>query len=343
VNPQNVRNAEFKIVRKGLDPDEVSQFLVEVADSLEKAQNHATAMEARARAAVQRAQDLAAAQPESGTDATDGSPVSVPDEAETISRALLLAQRTADTAIAEAEAEAEAVRASAAEEATRELDAARELATQMAEAAKADAEKLFADEKEAIAVEIVEMKENRDLLAADAGALDSFLAAQRERIRDAASTLVDLTERVPGGLAEMAAPVLDSRARDDTAELPARSDDVTEDDTAGEPDAAAVDEPDGDATPDDPLAGSASDDPDDEVVDAEQEPPSEPEVPAADPTQVPEVIDVADETATDDPADTNTAGSPDDLFTDLEEQSREAPGGSGRSNDDVRFDFSEEG
>jgi len=345
VNPQNVRNAEFKTVRKGLDPEEVNQFLAEVADSLEKAQNQATAMEARARAAVQRAQELAAAQPDDA-ETPDEPPMAIPDEAETISRALLLAQRTADAAIAEAESEAESVRASAAEEATKELDAARELAMQMSETAKVDAEKLFAGEKEAISGEILELKQNRDLLAADVDALDSFLAAQRERIRDAASTLVDLTERVPGGLAEMAAPVLDSRANDDTAEMPAPPDDVAHPDEADEApaDEAPADQSPAEAGAPEPVeTADAGGPPDEEIVDAGPEVPSAPQSSADDSTQVLDAVDLADEIAAD-PADATPVGSPDDLaiVSDLEEQTGEAPDGRPRPKDNLRLNFTDE-
>ena len=86
INPQRVRSAEFKTVRKGDDPDEVRVFLNDVADELERAQNQSTAMEARARAAVARLQELS----EAGAPAVETQvrePVEAsPDEAETISR-----------------------------------------------------------------------------------------------------------------------------------------------------------------------------------------------------------------------------------------------------------------
>ena len=116
ISPQRVRTAEFRTVKRGLDPDEVREFLNEVAAELERAQNQSTAMEARARAAVARLQEIS----ESGATATGrdqragaaavtATPAASVDEAETISRTLLLAQRTADTAVAEAKAEAERI------------------------------------------------------------------------------------------------------------------------------------------------------------------------------------------------------------------------------------------
>ena len=58
MSPQRVRSAEFKTVRKGADLDEVRRFLNDVADEFERAQNQSTAMEARARAAVARLQEV---------------------------------------------------------------------------------------------------------------------------------------------------------------------------------------------------------------------------------------------------------------------------------------------
>src|SRR6188768_4324181 len=108
MSPQRVRSAEFKTVRKGADLEEVRRFLNDVADELERAQNQSTAMEARARAAVARLQEVsdgqfAPVEPAARVEA----PVSVPaDQSDTISRTLVLAQRTADSLIAEARAEA---------------------------------------------------------------------------------------------------------------------------------------------------------------------------------------------------------------------------------------------
>ena len=39
ISPQRVRTAEFRTVKRGLDPDEVREFLGEVAAELERAQD----------------------------------------------------------------------------------------------------------------------------------------------------------------------------------------------------------------------------------------------------------------------------------------------------------------
>jgi len=61
------------------------------------------------------------------------------DEAETISRTLLLAQRTADTAIADAEADAKRIREEADAEARYAVDSAREAQNRLIEEAKSEA------------------------------------------------------------------------------------------------------------------------------------------------------------------------------------------------------------
>ncbi len=209
MSPQRVRSAEFKTVRKGADPDEVRGFLSEVADELERAQNQSTAMEARARAAVARLQEVseqAAAAPTVDASA---------EESETISRTLLLAQRTADATIATANAEAQRVLAKANDEAATTLDSTREMSAQMLEEARIEAQRVGEAERLSIASEVEALKARRDFLESDVHHLETFLVDQRARVREAATALIDLAERVPGGLGEVRRPLL-SASDDDT-------------------------------------------------------------------------------------------------------------------------------
>ena len=64
LSPQQIRDTQFKASRRGYDPGEVDTFVEEVAAALETAQNEATAMEARARAAVARLQELSQQAPD---------------------------------------------------------------------------------------------------------------------------------------------------------------------------------------------------------------------------------------------------------------------------------------
>lgn len=206
MSPQRVRSAEFKTIRKGADPDEVRVFLNDVADELERAQNQATAMEARARAAVARLQEVS--QPDTSAPAPVA-PVDVSvDESETISRTLLLAQRTADTAVAEARSEAARIVSSANNEAANTLDSTREMSAQLLEEARVEARRVGESERNAIASDVDALKARRDFLESDVEQLELFLTEQRNRLREAATSLVDITERIPGGLGQARGPLL---------------------------------------------------------------------------------------------------------------------------------------
>jgi DivIVA domain-containing protein len=197
LNPQRIRDTRFKSARRGYDPAEVDAFLEETAVALEAAQNDATAMEARARAAVARLQELS----QGGGDAAPRPRV---DEAETISRTLLLAQRTADGTIADAQAEAERVTAAANEEAARIVDEARREARHAGEAERVQVEG-----------EVQALLARRDFLESDVDHLEQFLLAQRERVVEVVNELTDLAQRVPNGLGEMRRPVLSAAAEDE--------------------------------------------------------------------------------------------------------------------------------
>jgi DivIVA domain-containing protein len=223
MSPQRVRSAEFKTVRKGADPDEVRVFLNDVADELERAQNQSTAMEARARAAVARLQEVSEAGPPAAPTAVDASV----DESETISRTLLLAQRTADTTVAEARAEAGKIVGAANDEAAATLDSTREMAAQLIDEARLEARRVGETERMTIASEVEALKARRDFLESDVHQLELFITEQRNRLRVAATSILDVTDRVPGGLGEARPPLL-SASDDDTTGAAADVDVVEE-------------------------------------------------------------------------------------------------------------------
>ncbi len=224
LTPTQVAGASFKTVRKGYDPDEVDSFLERTARALEEAQQQATAMEARARAAVARLQELSAAHEASVATAVAPTAEAVqatPDEAETITRTLLLAQRTADTAIAEARAEAERLRGEAHAEAESTIDSTREMSAKLLEDARAEARRVSETERAAAENEVQSLVARREFLVGDVDQLEQFLIEQRERLRAAAHQIEALCERVPAGLGQVRAPVLsasDDPPGDDTAE-----------------------------------------------------------------------------------------------------------------------------
>lgn len=212
LSPHAVSSATFKTVKKGYDPDEVRSFLVDVAGSLESSQQQATAMEARARAAIAKLQELtAAAATAPSAPAEPASPEHIvvpPDEAETISRTLLLAQRTADLTVAEARTEAEALRSEAQAEAATVLEQAQSMAAKLLDEARIEARRTKDDEVQRAENEVQALLARRDFLLGDVDSLEHHVNAQRERLREASVALLDLVERVPGGLGEMRRPLL---------------------------------------------------------------------------------------------------------------------------------------
>jgi DivIVA domain-containing protein len=264
LSPQRIRDASFKAVRKGYDPVEVDAFVEEVAAALEVAQNDATAMEARARAAVARLQELSR-EGEAGTPAGTGAPgpeISARvEESETISRTLLLAQRTADTAVAEAQAEADRLLGAARDDANANLDAARAEAAELVEDAKAEARKAGEAERVQVEGEVQALLARRDFLESDVDHLEQYLVAQRERLVEVAATLNDLVQRVPGGLADMRRPLLSAAADP----VPERATDPDDDVAEAELVEPSVDGP-ADAGPADESGEGEEDDEHDEIA-----------------------------------------------------------------------------
>ncbi|MEM8618366.1 MAG: DivIVA domain-containing protein [Actinomycetota bacterium] len=226
ISPQRIRTAEFRTVRKGLDADQVREFLGEVADELQRAQNEATAMEARARAAVARVQELTESAPDTPESAPEPVPAPAPpssaqseeptaEQADTISRTLVLAQRTADATIADAEQEATRLRTDAEAESAKTIDSTREMAASLLEEARDNARKESEQARTEAAGEVDSLLARRDFLESDVNHLEQFLVEQRARLRDAANELIAITDRVPGGLGDVRAPLL-SAADDDT-------------------------------------------------------------------------------------------------------------------------------
>lgn len=210
ISPQTIRSTGFKTVKKGYDPAEVDAFREQVAAAVELSQNQATAMEARARAAVAKLQEVS--QQVSGA-GREERPAAVPSgDTEVISRTLLLAQRTADATVADARIEAEHLVGQAREEAGRVLDSARSMASKTVDDAKVDARRSAEDERIRADNEVQSLLARRDFLLADVDHLEQYLQAQRERLRDAAVQLQELVERVPGGLGEMRRPLLSASA-----------------------------------------------------------------------------------------------------------------------------------
>jgi DivIVA domain-containing protein len=233
LSPAQITEQSFRTIRKGYDPVEVDAFLAEAAKALEAARQQATAMEARARAAVARLQEITTAADTAASTAPPPAPqppvpAAAPQpqiplaEAEAISRTLLLAQTTADSTVAEAKAHAEQIVREATGEAEATIDSTREMSAQMLEDARVEARRASETERQAAQSEVESLVARREFLIGDVDQLERFLIDQRDRLRGAARQIEALCERVPEGLGSVRPPVLSA------------SDDVDHDD-GGDP------------------------------------------------------------------------------------------------------------
>ncbi len=189
--------------------DRVLQGLAPLADDVASLQQRLADAETRAAAAEARLVEARAAQPaaQPATPAAQPAPVSPASFDETLSKTLLLAQRTADQTVADAKVEAEGLVASARAEAeelqNENARARREASAEVAqerqallEAAHAEVQaKIAAAEasltstegaqRDALVAEIVEYRQLRDDLLTDIERLEGHLAKRRETIRAA--------------------------------------------------------------------------------------------------------------------------------------------------------------
>jgi DivIVA domain-containing protein len=205
LSPQAVAAATFRTVKRGYDPDEVRAYLIEVSASLEASHQQATAMEARARAAIAKLQDATQQTQHAGPATAPAVPA---EEAETISRTLLLAQRTADLTVADAKAEAAAVtEAAAAEaaavasaaklEAVATLEQARAEAARLLDDARAEAHRVRSEELQRVEAEVRDLGERRAGLQRDLDAIGRLGAAQRTRLREIGARLTEIADEIP--------------------------------------------------------------------------------------------------------------------------------------------------
>lgn len=212
MSPEVIRAAAFKSVKRGYDPEEVDAFKERVADFVEFVQTQSNAMEARARAAVAKLQELvqsgaAAPRVERAPEPEPVAPVSA-EGSDVLSRALLLAQRTADAAIAEARTEAEVIVSSSRDEARRVLESANLMAARMVEDARLDARRSAEDERVRAENEVQALLARRDFLLSDVDVLEDYIDDERSRLRETADRLLELIDRVPGGLGAVRRPLV---------------------------------------------------------------------------------------------------------------------------------------
>ncbi len=191
VTPQVINEVEFHQKMRGYDPDEVDDFLERVAvavgqlqDRMQEAAERVSGAERRASELEARLKEVASRPAPAAAAAAVVAPTpSAEEDAETIRRTLVLAQRTADAAVKEAEETAQRTVASAHEQASTMYREAQEKATTLVEEAEAEARRSGEDVRQKLVAEIIVLEEARDGLRADSGILERHLDEQRLRLR----------------------------------------------------------------------------------------------------------------------------------------------------------------
>ncbi len=182
VTPQLLTEVEFRQSLRGYDPDEVDRFLEQVAAAVAKLQG-------RLSEALHRA-DAAERSSGSRASAAGGAEVST----ETITRTLVLAQRTADETVAEANAEAVEIRRAARAEIEgleEELSGRR---AAMHEVLEAEAHKMAEQTTSRLADEINQLELRRDELHAAIAGLQPQLDVHRNRLAATTAALRELVD-----------------------------------------------------------------------------------------------------------------------------------------------------
>jgi DivIVA domain-containing protein len=189
MSPKAIAAVTFPVVRKGYDPEQVRSFLSQLSRGVEELQNRALQAEAKARL--------------SATPAPSEDSPSV----DSITKTLLLAQRTADTTLAEAREEAEGIRKEAADRAESILAEAKAQGNQIITAAEQEALRTGEITRARVAAEVDVLEARRTALSDDVDTLSGHITSQRERVAAAVAALQEALDK-PDGLQDVPTPAM---------------------------------------------------------------------------------------------------------------------------------------
>jgi DivIVA domain-containing protein len=165
VSPKTLREVEFRVKTRGYHPEDVDQFLEQVAAGVEVLQD-------RMRQAVERAQRAEAAAAEVG------------DSDETLRKTLVLAQRTADLAVQEAREQAARILAGAEQQAQAIIAEADERGRRTHEDAIAECR-----------AELSRLESARAQAQQDVDTLNRWLEEHKAHLHDALSDAIEAVDR----------------------------------------------------------------------------------------------------------------------------------------------------
>ncbi|MGH9185317.1 MAG: DivIVA domain-containing protein [Acidimicrobiales bacterium] len=259
ITPQVINEVEFRSKVRGYDPDEVDDFLEKMAIAVGQLQDRLADASERAGTAERRVaglEDRLRQQP-----AGAAGEVGAGGEAETISRAILTAQRTADTMVAEAKDSAERTVGKARQEAHGLLSEAQANAKRLKTEAEEAARKAHEDTKRKLLEQINVLETTRGQLHGDVEMLEAHIDEQRLRVRSSVDELQrlldDPTRLRMAPLPELAG--VDLAGLEDTLPGTEREPAEAEDAESVEPVPAPPDATDS-AEADEPAGGQAAED-----------------------------------------------------------------------------------
>ncbi len=232
LTPDVLADIEFRRKGRGYDAEGVDEFRQQV-------ETWAGEMHARLREATSKLDEAETRAREAEERARNSS-----EGDETIQRTLLLAQRTADAAVAEAEETASRKVAEAEAEADRLMTEARTHREKAIAEAESEVREAIDLKRAEMLDELNTLERARDAMAGDVAALEVHVAGQRSRLEEVRDQLANLLEHP---LAPVTAPALSG------AQVPARGAPLVVD-VEPEPPQDAVDPP-------DPFAAPAEDRP----------------------------------------------------------------------------------
>lgn len=208
LTPEVLHSQEFREARRGYDMREVDEFLERVAVAVEKLLGRLRTATEDAEGARSRIGTLEEEVQKAKLEVAVG-----PDE--TIQRTLLLAQRTADAAIAEAEEKASSMLSRAEQQTAFILREAEESAERSRIEAESQARRAGEETRRRMLEEITNLERTREVMHSDVRALRRYLDDQRTRMRTAARDLQRLVED-PTALKDHQPPVTSDHVDDDT-------------------------------------------------------------------------------------------------------------------------------
>ena len=155
VTPQELRGSEIKEAWRGYHRDEVDELLERAAVTIENL-----------------SQQLSTAGARPAAPSADPGPLQLSrDDADTLQRTLLLAQRAADDAVNDAQAQARKL-----------IEESEARAQSLVGEAEATARRIAESERRRLEAEIQDLAARRDVLQADADALEDYASAYRDRV-----------------------------------------------------------------------------------------------------------------------------------------------------------------